>query len=224
MFYLERKRPTPGSFYRHFKGQLYQVKGIARHSETQEEMVIYQAMYPPFSMWVRPLDLFVSPVDTNKYPEVKQKYRFEEVRFAAAEQKTARQKIAGREGADQKNAEQKIASEASQSITEETPCSLSDQELYQALVDGLVEKKLLGRLPEQEIARRGFLAFLDAVSYREKRLILTSLKPYLNDVYLNNIAVALDMVLEQGTKEDHYEAILYWLETHARYEGGRLRQ
>lgn len=221
---MERKRPTPGSFYRHFKGQLYQVKGIARHSETQEEMVIYQAMYPPFSLWVRPLNMFVSTVDTNKYPEVKQKYRFEEVRFATAEQKTAGQKIAQREGVEQKNAEQKTVAAASQRMTEEPPCSLSDQEIYQALVDGLVEKKLLGRLSEQEIARRGFLAFLDADSYREKRAILTSLKPYLNDVYLNNIAVALDMVLEQGTKEDHYDAILYWLETHVRYEGGRLRQ
>jgi len=63
--------------YKHFKGNLYIVEGIAYHSETQEKMVLYRALYGDGDLWVRPYQMFLEEVDHEKYPNVKQEYRFE---------------------------------------------------------------------------------------------------------------------------------------------------
>ena len=63
--------------YRHFKGKEYEVLGVARHSETEEEMVVYRALYGEGGLWVRPLSMFLSKVDQEKYPDAQQEYRFE---------------------------------------------------------------------------------------------------------------------------------------------------
>lgn len=63
--------------YRHFKGNLYLVEDIAFDSETQEKIVVYRQLYGEKSLWVRPLEMFLSEVNHEKYPDIKQKYRFE---------------------------------------------------------------------------------------------------------------------------------------------------
>ena len=69
---IEVRRP-----YIHFKGKLYYVHDIVKHTETEEMLVVYQALYAPYEMFVRPYKMFSSEVDTEKYPNIKQKYRFE---------------------------------------------------------------------------------------------------------------------------------------------------
>ena len=76
---METKKQTiyPGRIYRHFKGDLYLVEAIARNADSAKEMVIYRQLYGDGSLWVRELDEFASPVDHEKYPEMKQTWRFE---------------------------------------------------------------------------------------------------------------------------------------------------
>lgn len=65
-----------GRIYQHFKGDYYLVEGIALDSETKRETVIYRALYGEGTLYVRDMEMFLSEVDKDKYPNVQTKYRF----------------------------------------------------------------------------------------------------------------------------------------------------
>ena len=66
-----------GRIYRHFKGDYCIVEDIVIHSESKDKMVLYRELYDDGKRYVRPLDMFISPVDREKYPDVEQEYRFQ---------------------------------------------------------------------------------------------------------------------------------------------------
>ena len=83
---MEQRTFKKDDIVRHFKREtvsqdtsmyLYRILFVAIHSETKEEMMVYQGLYGDFSYYVRPLSMFLSEVDHGKYPDIKQKYRFE---------------------------------------------------------------------------------------------------------------------------------------------------
>ena len=76
---MSNRQIIPGMRYRHFKGKDYTVLSLAEHTETGEMLVIYRAEYGEHKFYARPLAMFASEVDREKYPDVKQKYRFEPI-------------------------------------------------------------------------------------------------------------------------------------------------
>ena len=73
---MERELPRRDEIWRHFKNKLYRIVAIAQHTETDEQFVVHQAMYGDGGIYARPLDMFMSEVDREKYPDVEQEYRF----------------------------------------------------------------------------------------------------------------------------------------------------
>ena len=241
---MTQKTVNAGEFYKHFKGQIYQVRALAENSEDNTPMVVYQAMYTPFKIWVRPLSMFLEKLDKEKYPGATQEYRFERIMFDDC-QKTEdadcmTNSMKSPEPLAKSNMEQKsiyqgiavaepgtVQSKKSTADTNIIPAketiTVSDEEITDTLLSGQVERKLSGKISDTQLAAKGLMIFLDAENYHDKRHIFSSLEPYLNDTMLNNIAVNLDLVLDEGSKEQHFDTILNCLETHEHYECNRLR-
>lgn len=211
---MTQKTVNAGEFYKHFKGQLYQVRALAENSDDNTPMVVYQAMYAPFKIWVRPLSTFLEKLDKEKYPDAAQEYRFERI-ILDDRQNT--------EAAEPDIVQSEKSAAVTNTIHPEEAITVSDEEITDALLSGQVERKLSGKISDNQLAAKGLMIFLDAENYHDKRHIFSSLEPYLNDTMLNNIAVTLDLVLDEGSPEQHFDTILNCLETHEHYECNRLR-
>ena len=232
--------PKPNEIYRHFKGNLYRIITVATHSETREQMVVYQALYGDYQAYVRPLQMFVSDVDRQKYPDVTQKKRFEKIpqvgemlQPSVAEaipaaatgqtpsgQEAAPVAAAGQTPSGKEIPQPDMGSAASRTVrTAGSPAQESAAAQSSAAAPGISQP-----LTEGESQLDPFLlGFLDADTYDEKLNFLVGLHARLTDHMVNTMAASLDVELNEGSLEERYEALKNCLLTLERYECARIR-
>ena len=192
--------------YKHFKGDYYLVEGIAKYSETKEEMVLYRKLYEDGGLWVRPKEMFLSEVDHEKYPEVTQKYRFEQVNPV---EEPAQREVA------------KVLEKA-QEVQPQTAGAEKLPDTQENSEPEPVESIELEEL-SQEGVNPYLLLFLDAESYTEKLNVLSLCKDKLDDSVINAMAASMEIEVPDGPIEKRYASLRDCIRTHVRYEGTRLR-
>ena len=173
------RTPKPGEFYRHFKNKLYQIVTVATHSETGEKLVIYQALYDNIGVYARPLDMFVSEVDYEKYPDVKQKYRFERITPQT------------------KQTDTQVKSEAVRQSAAKMPEAGS--------VQVQTSKAQVADADDDQAPNPQLIKFLDADTLEEKYNILVSMSDTITDRLLDDMAVVMDVVLPEAPLMERYE-------------------
>ena len=187
--------PLPGQIYRHFKGNLYRIVTMAEHSETGEKLVIYQALYGDYTVYARPLSMFMEKIDQKNYPEAVSEFRFElQKEVIAVQPVDAPKKEAF---ADGEEIEEQQYGQREDAVREEEQEELN--------IDPLV------------------LEFLDAGTYRERLNILAALHNRITDGMINTMSVAADVEIKEGDIEDRYHELRTCLLTFEKYECSRLR-
>ena len=203
-----RESIVPGTLMKHFKGMLYQIISIAIHSETREEYVVYQALYGDFKTYIRPLDMFLSEVDHEKYPEVKQKYRFE---------------VYKPEKKDKETTEITSSSVFTSSTTTSRTNVVETSDLDDMLQEIHLQHVIKTKEEETVDTQQALLDFLDARSYQDKLEQLDLIKKHVDSHIVNSMAISMDIVLATETVEEQLEEIRNCLLTHIRFEDRRLR-
>lgn len=199
-----REYPKPYEIYRHFKGNLYQIIAIAKDSEDGSLKVVYQALYGNYEIYVRDLEMFMSLVDREKYPEAMQEYRFALV---------DREKV----NRDRENAQkQSIGSSVAEAVNKEAVQQMPEPAEAEQ-TDAGYEESAEGYLDPL------LLEFLDSSTYEEKLRILNALHPRITQDMINTIAAALDIEVADGELEERYEQVKNCLLTFEKFECNRLR-
>lgn len=204
---MQREIPQPGQFYRHFKNKLYQIVAVAAHSETGEQLVIYQALYGDFKIYARPLDMFLSPVDKEKYPNTKQAWRFQRVSFA-------------------KKPEPIPPQAAPTTKAMPTPITFDNinnnpparkESCITAQTKKVQTASYLDRV-EQVVT-----AFIEADSYEDKLHILEENHDRCDSHMLESMAYLIDHSIDGRSVEEKYEDLHNILTTLIHFESSRLR-
>lgn len=207
---------VPGTLMRHFKGMLYQIVAIATHSETREDYVVYQALYGEYKTFIRPLDMFLSEVDHEKYPEVTQKYRFE----------VYRPEVYRSEGNVTQSVKVSEQQQGASIQSQELQVHIQQADMKQANMQQLniqQQEEEKDEVTYENAEHKALLEFLDAKTYKDKLEILDYIKDTIDSQMVNSMAMAMDLVLVTDTVEEQINEIKNCLMTHMRYEDGRLR-
>ncbi len=189
--------PRPHEIYKHFEGNLYQVTAIAEHTQTGEQLVVYQALYGDFKSFAAPPALFTERMDKGKYPGLEQEFLFE-----------LQGPDAGRQREDGGGLEDAPARREQVSGAERMDAAAvqpAEEDGEEAALDPFV------------------LEFLDADSYEQRLNILAGIHHRITDDMITTMAIACDIEINDGDTEERYEALKACLLTLERYECNRLR-
>ncbi len=233
-----RANPRPQEMYRHFKGNIYQIRCLAKHSETREMMVVYQAMYGTFDIYVRPLDMFMEEVDHVKYPDIKQKYRFELLQDTEAWQteptngqtdeprkvEASRAELSAQTDMPGKAKVFQAESVSQTQIRAAVDLPMADchkgGEYASMQADGLEQTT---ESDEQLHIDPLVMEFLDAGTYEQRLNILAALRHRITNEMINTMAVSVDLEIKDGDVQERYEELKRCLLTFEKYECNRLR-
>ena len=216
--------PKPHEIYKHFKGNLYQIVTIAQHSETGEQLVIYQAMYGDFKTYARPLAMFTSEVDKVKYPEVQQRFRFELQGADADRQTRESDAVSGAQTTTAQDAAAQPATQTAPTATAQGATTVASQATAQpASVATHPEAAHIEFAEEEPALDPLVLEFLDADSYEQKLNILAGLHHRITDEMITTMAIACDIEVNDGETEERYEELKNCLLTMEKFECNRLR-
>ena len=193
---MAQGNPLPGEKYLHFKKKLYKIIAVAKHSETMEPYVVYQALYGDFGVYIRPYDMFVSEVDHEKYPEVTQKYRFQYV-------------------------DPETISQKEENVSAATMCQKEEPVSTSVENDNKEIEKTVVASPEDDTIEQinpWLLRFLDAETMEEKYQIVCDIKNEITDRLIDDLAVVVDVVIPEGKLSDRYDQLKYCIRTRQKYE------
>lgn len=210
--------PKPHEIYKHFKGNLYQIVTIAQHSETGEQLVIYQAMYGDFKTYARPLAMFTSEVDKVKYPEVQQRFRFELQGADADRQTRENDEVNGGQ-----TTTQAVPTATAQDAAIWTAQAATVQDAATVAAQSTAQPASVETQPEEPELDPLVLEFLDADSYEQKLNILAGLHHRITDEMITTMAIACDIEVNDGETEERYEELKNCLLTMEKFECNRLR-
>ena len=210
-----------GQFYRHFKGGLYQVMAIATHSETKEKMVVYQALYGDYGIYVRPYDMFASEVDHEKYPQVKQVYRFTQVHPEEENVRVEVESALELTNVDSEQLEIPDLKEVENVQSMKSPVQILDP-VEMSAKEPPAKEPSEQEPPEQEPQADGInpilLEFLDADTLEEKMHIMTFYRNQMDEALLNSIAISLDLVVDKKGLQETYDEIMNCLSMMKHFE------
>lgn len=218
------RTPRPQEIYRHFKGRLYQVLTLARHSETGEVLVVYQALYGDYAVFARPLSMFCSEVDAVKYPGAMQKERFQlwkgseeaHALFAGESPVTGSRETRAKQTEGERQTRAKQPEE--------------DRQTREMQPDGIFSQKEKPAEPAVQAAEEEvqldprLLRFLDANRMEEKMEILDSMQGDVTDEMIDIMAISLDTEIVSGEASERIAALRETIQMRLRFESSRLRE
>ena len=195
--------PKQGEIYRHYKGNLYQITAVALHTETEEKMVVYQALYGEFKYYVRPLEMFMEQV------KIEDKFinRFELVDMDN-----------GAENDIQYNRKNDVNYSGGKNIANKIDSSPEQVIIFNYNEDEDIED-------EKEELTCDLMGFLDAKTYTEKMNILKEMRinGNLDEHILRNCALSIDCIVDENGIDEQYHSIMNCLNMLSKYECTRFR-